>query len=383
MSLLDKLGVLSLSLVCLGGCKDLAEPVSSTSRAIVLRNGLALNGLALNGLALNGLAINGLAINGLAINGLALNGLAINGLAINGLAINGLAINGLAINGLAINGLAINGKVFNKLALEGSVLVATNGSQTLKGTQLKGSVLNYEFRMADGSKIPFQLKIEDVKLEPGSKDVWTYYVTQRFTSDPANVPWASICSNEQGKPDYGIPLAGVWDQNTGNRIDAPNVFTFACRDFALGKCVTLGYRPWAKAIDCTSSYRSRDCDEVALSDYHQACTRMIRADYCGNGKSFTVNGTVIDVYDYLDPPINVPETDWDIESRWTTKGALCLSEPRHPELLLKWKWPDCDNDGKPDKAEMFKSCNEGQFRNKGMIVTRVNEYRKDRDRDRD
>lgn len=34
-------------------------------------------------------------------------------------------------------------------------------------------------------------------------------------------------------------------------------------------------------------------------DYHQVCTRMVCADYCGNGIGHTQNSTPIDVYDRL------------------------------------------------------------------------------------
>lgn len=99
---------------------------------------------------------------------------------------------------------------------------------------------------------------------------------------------------------------------------------------------------------------------------------MMRADYCGSGKSYTVNGTLIDIYDYLNPPIQVPETDWDIEARWTPTGAICLNDPRHPELVGKWKRPDCNGDGKPDQ---FPNCgsSDRSYHGKGLVVNRFDD----------
>jgi hypothetical protein len=99
---------------------------------------------------------------------------------------------------------------------------------------------------------------------------------------------------------------------------------------------------------------------------------MMRADYCGNGKSYTVNGTLIDIYDYLNPPIQVPETDWDIEARWTPTGAICINEPRHPELVGKWRRPDCNGDGKPDS---FPACgqSDNRYSGKGLVVDRFDD----------
>jgi hypothetical protein len=89
-----------------------------------------------------------------------------------------------------------------------------------------------------------------------------------------------------------------------------------------------------------------------------------------------VNGTLIDVYDYLQPPLNVPETDWALESRWTPRGALCLSEPRHPELLSRFRAPDCDGNGRPD---VFLPCRDDPaLRYRGLLVTRVQDVRPDR-----
>lgn len=372
MSFLKNLGIFALSMACLGGgCKDgLEEPaqdVSLLARAETTRNGLVLNGLVLNGLVLNGLVLNGLVLNGLVLNGLVLNGLVLNGLVLNGLVLNGITVDGLSYQG-------------SRLTLNGSQLSATDGRRTLTGRQLVGAQLHYDIVDKDGTRMPFSMRIDDIQLDNSvpSRDVWLYRVSYRSGGVNTQGAWTNLCTNEQGQPDSAIPVSGVWDNKTGDRSDLPNAFTLACRDFALGKCITLGYRPWAKGSICTGSGRNRDCNQISLADHHQACTRMIRADYCGNGVSYTVNGTVIDVYDYLSPPLNVPETDWDIESRWTTKGALCLNEPRHPELLPRFKAPDCDGDGRPDR---FKSCKDDPtLKNQGMLVTRVSDCKPGRDR---
>ena len=48
--------------------------------------------------------------------------------------------------------------------------------------------------------------------------------------------------------------------------------------------------------------------------------RMIRADYCGDGTSWTVNGRTIDLYDGLG--INVDTSAWTFEAEWTPSGAV-------------------------------------------------------------
>ena len=60
----------------------------------------------------------------------------------------------------------------------------------------------------------------------------------------------------------------------------------------------------------------------------QACLRMVRADYCGDGRSWTKNGMTIDVYD--DVGIQSPEKDSSMpfEAGWSPDGAVCVHHPR-------------------------------------------------------
>lgn len=165
--------------------------------------------------------------------------------------------------------------------------------------------------------------------------------------------WHSVCYDEQGQPADLVPLVGMyWNFETGARVDSPTSFTLACKDGALEKCAHLGYTPWGSAQSCRGSGRSKQCSTVSLKEYHQACVRMIRADYCGDGVTHTVDGTLLDVYDYLQPPVQLREENWDMEARWTNNGASCLSTPRHPEL---WAGgcPDPDN---PKKLLKLPKC---------------------------
>ena len=56
-------------------------------------------------------------------------------------------------------------------------------------------------------------------------------------------------------------------------------FSVTCTSGVIGKCVRAGYKPWKTAADGRPMW-----------DYHQACTRLIRADYCGDGRTHTRDG---------------------------------------------------------------------------------------------
>ena len=81
-------------------------------------------------------------------------------------------------------------------------------------------------------------------------------------------------------------------------------------------------------IPLTTKKKKKDCETVSLTDYHQACTRMARADYCGDGTPWTVPGTPIDIFDHLSPQIETQETKWPVEAEWTPDGAYCLDDIR-------------------------------------------------------
>jgi hypothetical protein len=69
---------------------------------------------------------------------------------------------------------------------------------------------------------------------------------------------------------------------------------------------------------------------VPLAELHQACTRMVRADYCGDGRPFTLDGRVINVYDGLG--VQTDTEQWTFEAEWSGQGAVCLSQQRVYQL---------------------------------------------------
>jgi hypothetical protein len=69
----------------------------------------------------------------------------------------------------------------------------------------------------------------------------------------------------------------------------------------------------------------------------QSCTRMVTADYCGDGTSHTMTGRPIEVYDNYNPMVNDEGPDADtmiFESEWTPDGANSVGQCRVGELDL-------------------------------------------------
>jgi len=232
------------------------------------------------------------------------NGTNLNGTNLNGTNLNGTNLNGTNLNGTNLNGTNLNGTNLNGVWLQGSELQAVGPSGELyQGHQLVGAV----FRGVDSNNTTLRLRITSAERSTGTNsDVWVYDVVYKYPSHD----WTPLCS--QG----ALALAGTWDYRQGvpgggAHLDDPSNFTFACRGAAIAKCVEMGYKPWVSIAG------------VSLAAHHQSCTRMLRADYCGDGTSYTTNGRIINVYDALG--VQQDTENWGFEAEWGTDGAVCFS----------------------------------------------------------
>jgi len=140
--------------------------------------------------------------------------------------------------------------------------------------------------------------------------------------DPATGTSAPLCEDAVDGGHWAFPLRGQWDRD-GRRISDKG-FTLTCAADAQGKCVRFGYKPWK-----TTS------DGVVLANYHQACIRMVRADYCGN-EGTTRDGMLIDFYDQLGIQKRTKAAGdhaLPFEAAWNTEGAVCVAHTRVPEHM--------------------------------------------------
>lgn len=194
---------------------------------------------------------------------------------------------------------------------------SATGSKTviLKGKDLKGAELSGVDEQ--GRKLKFQIR--DVELDPKDPEKETYLYTA-FYLDTSDSKWKNLCKPDAEKVAKAIVLTGSWN-DTEAYIESSQQVTFAFTNGAIAKCVRFGYKPW------------KNVKGKSLRDYHQTCTRMVRADYCGNGKSHTRDGTLIDFYDVLDIQKPSPEKEMVFEAAWRPNGAICINRPRWEETL--------------------------------------------------
>lgn len=218
-----------------------------------------------------------------------------------------------------------------------------------EGTMMPAGVYNAD----SGKTESVALKIADISRPTGVE--MPLYWMQVLSTDASGVQtWQPLCHRPGETPVPAIALRGEWNLQEyvaagGDQIsDSPYRVTFACVSGALGKCAAscsdvrsmfgwlfpaeqvcaaagipaaLGYKRWLPAGNYVEG------DLLLWRDYaldHQACTRMVRADYCGNGHAWTANGTPIDVYDrtYINESVMHTESSWMYEATWNENGAV-------------------------------------------------------------
>lgn len=250
-------------------------------------------------------------LNGIDLNGVTQNGLTLNGLTLNGLTLNGLTLNGLTLNGLTLNGTNLSGK-------PGTSTVAVSG-EDLVGANMTGQLSNL-------STIGMRIMAVDSTSSTGLY-LWNVSIVQNNNGTEVLTPLCGT-SPTSGLPIPAVPLEGKWNPGNGSYSTSTELFTMACVHTAIGKCVLWGYHPWDSKTECQDEYT---CKPQDLANWHQACTRMVRADYCGNGSPHTVNGTSINVWDgAFATPIqaHTSATGYTREAEWTQGGARCIERTR-------------------------------------------------------
>jgi hypothetical protein len=159
---------------------------------------------------------------------------------------------------------------------------------------------------------------ENSNMWDASGKTWLYRLKYRSE----NGQMMDVCTGDSTLP-YAVPVSGLYDAAQGGRSESNTAFSFGCHSGVIAKCYRWGYQPWKDAPG-----------EIRMKYGHAACTRMARADYCGNGDEFTQDGTRIAPWDTLNPQrvIDYP-TQADVnmlfEGGWTPEGAKCLNH---------WRW---------------------------------------------
>jgi hypothetical protein len=127
--------------------------------------------------------------------------------------------------------------------------------------------------------------------------------------------------------DTAFPIAGYWRDN-GSYVPSEELFSFACTRRDVATCLKQGYR--------------EDGAPEKLSLF-EACTRMMRADYCGKGDSYTKDGTFISVWDNRAVSTREKAEEMSFEAAWDEHGAVCVARPRWTSKSPRCTLRSCGN----------------------------------------
>lgn len=223
---------------------------------------------------------------------------------------NGRQLQSLTMPAGTVSQITKNCNQVANLHLEGSTLVGTWNGQPMRGADFVGTTVV----QVDPNGAMLSAVISDVQVDTSDPTKETLLYSLQ-SLNPIDGSITEVCAPDAEGKRFAIPVPGSWDKTGAHQRNA-SAITFGCTSAAIGKCVRLGYRPWAKV------------NGVSMEGHHQACTRMIRFDYCGDGVSHTADGTEIDVYDSL--KINTRDALLlsPFDAAWSEDGAYCVERQR-------------------------------------------------------
>ncbi len=185
----------------------------------------------------------------------------------------------------------------------------------LEGAALGGAVLV----VAVGGRT---LRVRVANVEQDARDPRGEVLLYDFRVIARNGAEEPLCRPDPDGRQLGLPLAGRSDGAGILRPSAANDFELVCTSGARGKCVRFGYAPWRQAPDGRP-----------MLDWYNACIRMVRGDYCGDGRPFTRDGTIIDIYDRIGIQKSDEDPSLSFEAAWGPDGAVCVAHTRIPDIV--------------------------------------------------
>jgi hypothetical protein len=249
------------------------------------------------------------------------------GTQLQGVQLQGTQAHGMTLVGFQYAGATLGGAALANVRIEHGELVAELGGVALHDTALAGAHLYaqahdpdhpsstalVEYRITD----PGGVEAEAAAYDPTSTGGTYLYTLEQNVDGTGN--WQPACLADGDGKHVAIPLTATWDDH-GNRVASSTLFTFGCTTGAVAKCYRWGYRPWVTGYG-----------DLAVA--HWTCTRVARADYCGNGTSHTRDGTLINLWDNLPSPGPIAAHDTTplgmlFEAGWDPNGVVCLSHAR-------------------------------------------------------
>jgi len=212
-----------------------------------------------------------------------------------GVSMQGSNMQGMSMQGFRVDGATLGGAALSNVRVDRGEVIAEQGGVTLRGAALVGARLQAQVRNTAVSPpvtALLEYRITAVAAEAANYDPTSTGSTFLYTLEQwvgATSSWQPACPADLDGRRAAIPLAATWDEQ-GDRIESSTLFTFGCTTGVIAKCYRWGYRPWLTGYGAD------------MAEMHWTCTRLARADYCGDGVPHTQDGTWVNVWDNLPAP---------------------------------------------------------------------------------
>lgn len=234
-------------------------------------------------------------------------------------------LNTHVLNGLPVDALDLTGTPYHDIALLSISVPNHDGPDELVAVEASKGVLfgtGQSGKKYTGAELVGSLwELEDQRFNP---PVLTTMEITAFHQQPnharytfvhsSGATWdkemANCDTDEYTGESSAILLQDLEVEPDGSMHDTASMLYFGCVSGAVGKSVVWGYSPWDHGFDA-----------------HQTATRVVRADYCGDGVSWTEVGTGLQLEDVFGE-WSFLDQGQSTEAIWTPDGAVCLKEPR-------------------------------------------------------
>lgn len=213
-----------------------------------------------------------------------------------------------------------------KVSVVNDRFIAKGPLGTLQGAALLGSTIL--IRLGSGVVVPVVIAGSESlpSWADGAAPVIAYTLVYADLNNPTGK--SNVCSGTLVDPlTSAVTLIGGETYDEATKTVQPGRagwFTLACAGSAAAKLKLMNYSP-------SADFDGNGHPSTALQ--RQATLKMITADYCGDGVSFTATGTPLyweNAQGTVAPELGAELGDF--EAAWGPGGALCLDAPRRPDL---------------------------------------------------
>jgi hypothetical protein len=198
------------------------------------------------------------------------------------------------------------------VSVEDGDLIVRVGAETVRGQALAGREVVVE---TGGPAMVLRIGAVEHAPHIAGDAIWAFEVSvidEHGHEEP-------YCAPDRYGLRLAVPLRGRWTSD--GRFVQEQALSLACTSGAIGKCLAYGYGPWRPQVG-----------SKPMRGYLEACTRMLRADYCGTGDSWTRDGVAM----FHRGPFNQDErfpSDLPFEAAWGPDGAICVRHARASSVL--------------------------------------------------